>query len=605
MKKDLICLSIIIPVYNVEKYLETCLTSLINQTIRDLEIICIDDGSTDNSLKILSDFAQKDSRIKVYTQENSKQGTARNNGIKAAQGEYIGFVDPDDYVDIDFFEKLYYAAKKSESDIASASIIKHKKNYTKYILKYNQTKTAKNISDKIKLCSDRTNRFFNSVNKIYRTSFVKNNNIFFPEQRLHEDVEFAVKAIYYANQIISVPNTLYHYVQRPDSTCNSKELKEQREEDRIFVYKEMQKFAFEHSFQLPERMNYYKKVNLNWLLKAYVGIYKTKYLLFGILTIPTILLKLAKFIFSIKNSAEIRLNFCIFGIKLSIAKPNVWLRRENTPYQKYKKENLNITKLPRAQGQIRDIQCANLELLKELDYICKENNLKYWLDFGTLIGAARHKGYIPWDDDIDTSMLRCDYEKVFEAFQKSSRNPDIYPAYHRNNKKGSHYFIKIKHKKCPHLFVDIFPCDIYRQKLSEKEQIEQTKNIRTKRYLIESRCQHEIIENDVLQFLLQNLQKEIIKPNGIEHSDIVWGVDFRHTWNNWFAQYDTIFPLKTIEFEGLHFPSVNNIDTHLKRIYGNYMQYPKKIGFGHSMYVKLNQTEKDCIALMIKAGNNE
>ena len=99
--------SIIIPVYNVEKYLQKCLESLVNQTLKEIEIICINDGSTDKSEEILKIFAQKDDRIIVVNKENEGQSVARNVGIKLAKGEFLGFVDSDDWVDLDFFEKLY------------------------------------------------------------------------------------------------------------------------------------------------------------------------------------------------------------------------------------------------------------------------------------------------------------------------------------------------------------------------------------------------------------------------------------------------------------------------------------------------------------------
>ena len=92
-------ISIIVPFYNTEKYIERCLTSLVNQTVSDIEIVCINDGSNDNSLEIVKTFANKDLRIKILEQENLKQGAARNNGTKIAVGEYIGFVDSDDWVD--------------------------------------------------------------------------------------------------------------------------------------------------------------------------------------------------------------------------------------------------------------------------------------------------------------------------------------------------------------------------------------------------------------------------------------------------------------------------------------------------------------------------
>ena len=126
--------SIIVPVYNIEKYLAKCLDSLINQTLEDIEIICVNDGSTDNSAEILNEYAQKDCRIKIINQDNAGLSAARNTGINAANGEYIGYVDSDDWIDLNFYEKLYNAAKDTDADIVklqelnalAASIIKKK-----------------------------------------------------------------------------------------------------------------------------------------------------------------------------------------------------------------------------------------------------------------------------------------------------------------------------------------------------------------------------------------------------------------------------------------------------------------------------------------------
>lgn len=371
------------------------------------------------------------------------------------------------------------------------------------------------------------------------------------------------------------------------------------------IYKEVQKFAYSNNIKLPENISYYKTIWLNPFIKASLGVFKTKYSLFGCIPIPEAILEILRHTFYIESSSDLRINFRILGIRLSVANLYCRLKRSKTPYLKYKAQGFDIRKLPTAQGQIREIQLANLEILKELDYVCKENNLSYWLDFGTLLGAVRHKGYIPWDDDIDVSMLRSDYEKIFEAFKKSSRNPDICPVYHRNKDRGSHYFIKVKHKKCPHLFVDIFPYDCYGAKLSDSEQLQETNNIKAKRNIIKKRCRDEVIEDDILDFVLKDLQKNILKPEtDITQTDFVWGVDFNHAWKNWFTRYDVIFPLKTVEFEGFNFPCCNNPDSHLKRIYGNYMQYPNKIGFGHSMYVKINNAEKNTILNMIQSGHN-
>lgn len=110
-------ISIILPVYNVEEYLSKCLDSLVNQTFEDIEIICIDDGSADNSLAILNSYAQRDSRIKIIEQENSGCYVARNKGLEAAQGEYIMFVDSDDWLELDACESAYNQIKKQDSDL--------------------------------------------------------------------------------------------------------------------------------------------------------------------------------------------------------------------------------------------------------------------------------------------------------------------------------------------------------------------------------------------------------------------------------------------------------------------------------------------------------
>ena len=96
--------SVIIPVYNVEKYLRQCLDSVVNQTLKDIEIICIDDGSTDNSLNILKEYAQKDNRIKIISKKNGGLSSARNAGLKFATGEFVGFVDSDDYIERETYE---------------------------------------------------------------------------------------------------------------------------------------------------------------------------------------------------------------------------------------------------------------------------------------------------------------------------------------------------------------------------------------------------------------------------------------------------------------------------------------------------------------------
>lgn len=110
-------ISVIIPVYNEESYLNQCLDSILAQTLQEIEILCIDDGSTDRSLEILRDYAAKDSRFRVFTQENRYAGTARNVGIKYAEGKYFSFLDADDFFSPVLLERLYQAAEQQGADI--------------------------------------------------------------------------------------------------------------------------------------------------------------------------------------------------------------------------------------------------------------------------------------------------------------------------------------------------------------------------------------------------------------------------------------------------------------------------------------------------------
>ena len=121
MKNQKPLVSVIVPVYNVEKYLEECLDSIINQTLEDIEIICVNDGSTDNSLKILKKYAKKDNRIKIINQKNCGLGCARNSGLNQSQGDYIFFLDSDDYLNPNILEKLYPKALESHSEIGKLS----------------------------------------------------------------------------------------------------------------------------------------------------------------------------------------------------------------------------------------------------------------------------------------------------------------------------------------------------------------------------------------------------------------------------------------------------------------------------------------------------
>lgn len=213
-------ISIIIPVYNVEKYLKRCLDSIINQTFKDLEIICINDGSTDDSQKILYEYSSKDSRIKILNQKNSGLSATRNKGTSFASGEYISFIDSDDWIDLDFYEKLYTSAKKYDADIAVAGIIRLNEHRKKFYLNFTEEKIYTNTDEKFKICDVPDVNYV--WNKIYKLEKIKNLDLKFEEGIVYEDLIYTPQVIYYLNKLVTVPNTYYYYWRTPNSIVANK-----------------------------------------------------------------------------------------------------------------------------------------------------------------------------------------------------------------------------------------------------------------------------------------------------------------------------------------------------------------------------------------------
>lgn len=213
--------SIIVPIYNTEKYLNDALDSLVNQTLKDIEIICINDGSTDKSLSILESYAQKDERIKIISQPNLGQSAARNAGLKIATGEYIGFLDSDDWMDETAIEKLYTNAQ--HADISICSITTHLNKIKNAKDPYLSTEIfPKSFEQKSFNAEDCKNFLFRiSVtpwNKIYKREFLKENNITFKEGINFEDNIFFLETFTAANSIRLTTVPLVNY--RIDSTTS-------------------------------------------------------------------------------------------------------------------------------------------------------------------------------------------------------------------------------------------------------------------------------------------------------------------------------------------------------------------------------------------------
>ena len=211
-------ISIIMPIYNTEKYLENSIQSILKQEYKNLEILLINDGSNDNSLKICNKFKEQDNRIIVINKKHTGLSDTRNIGIKKATGDYIGFVDSDDYIDKKMFKKLIEGAEKYQCDIAMCDITetysqndKEKQQTSEYI-KMNKKQAID------QLLYDRNIGNYIVVKLIKKELF---KGIEFPVGKLYEDISTTYKLFNRAENIIYIPEEMYHYYQREDSLVNN------------------------------------------------------------------------------------------------------------------------------------------------------------------------------------------------------------------------------------------------------------------------------------------------------------------------------------------------------------------------------------------------
>jgi glycosyltransferase involved in cell wall biosynthesis len=213
-------ISIIIPVLNTEEYLEACLKSVLEQTLADIEIICVDNGSSDGSCLILEKYQKEHGNFLLFKHPTGRQGAARNVGLGHARGEYIGFVDSDDYVQPDMFEKMYARAKTCTADVVICNI--------KFFYQFDHT-FEQQLPDhwfpndeRIDMLKHR--QFFRNLticNKIFKKQFLDRNNICFPEGLFHEDQLFVVQSLILGRNVVSVREPLYIYRKQRENSVSS------------------------------------------------------------------------------------------------------------------------------------------------------------------------------------------------------------------------------------------------------------------------------------------------------------------------------------------------------------------------------------------------
>ena len=218
MSQEKALISIIIPVYKVEKYLEKCIQSVINQTYENLQIILVDDGSPDNCGKICDEYAQKDHRIEVIHKSNGGLSDARNKGLEIAKGEYIGFVDSDDYIEADMYEVLYNLLKQYNADVSICNFYTVSqgkisiKNADNGINEYNRIEILKEV-----LLDNNIQSY--AWNKLYKKELF--DEIKYPIGKKYEDIGTTFYLLEKCNKVVVTGKSEYYYINRQDSIVNN------------------------------------------------------------------------------------------------------------------------------------------------------------------------------------------------------------------------------------------------------------------------------------------------------------------------------------------------------------------------------------------------
>ena len=220
--------SVIVPIFNAEPYLARCLESILCQTHRDLQVILVNDGSTDNSLAISEHYAQTDTRIEVYSQPNAGQSAARNNGMRHASGKYLSFIDADDYIDPDFYETLLHACQP-DTDVVQIG--------------YRRVQAEQVISEQV---PSTFYRYTTPWMRLYRRDFLTRHNLTFPEGMIYEDVLFSLDLWYARPTYKMLHYTGYNYRLNPHSTTSTRN----RDAEQALYAAIRQRYAATHDWRL-------------------------------------------------------------------------------------------------------------------------------------------------------------------------------------------------------------------------------------------------------------------------------------------------------------------------------------------------------------------
>ena len=646
--------SVLVPIYRHKaEYVKQCLESLKNQSMTEIEFILIDNGANKEGKDLISEYISADSRFKlIQFKENVGYGKAINSGIEQSKGEFIAIVESDDFCEPNMYKELYNEIKETDADflVSDFYLINNTKSFNYRIHHYFLKKPSEDYIVNINTHPQIIFKAAFPWNKLYRRSFLDSQNIrMLEDNRIYQDQTWNAELLSFANKILYVDKPYYFY--RYDTTGSSTNIGDnstinyllKREEAREILIRNnkfnadvmewywiscfigangyFERATNKYKNKFYNRMQKLFKIAIkdgctfkyfnNERKKEYLNIIKYPYILWSLNKNKKIIIRN---IFSITNHENKKHKVIrILGIKIKFKrKSNKSINEENISKIKdieakldnlisLTKYNIDITSIPQVRGDYRLQQLSSLGILMQLVPFLEKHNIKYWIEFGTLLGAVRHKGFIPWDDDIDIAMTKADYEKFKTVLAEFCKDGFYY---------SDGEILRISYKSSI-AQVDVFPfysgnsvnlpeTDTYNKLIAKMQKLYNERPVIRENWENLKFKTHSVLPlwyKNQIQEIYEKELLEGIKPP--ERAYLFLGYEC-FAYKRVLCSYDEIFPLKQIEFEGKKFNCPNKTYMHLHNYWGDFYNFPKKIS-GHDFFkspINSEENYKDTMELI-------